>query len=617
MNVSSIWLAGTRSPDSDRGLMDRGIDTFLGQLPDTTSDQDALSVLATIARRIAEQRGAPVPRSFFQVAEATDPGLLGACDGLEPAFLCPDLLGLAWERLMSRGQKRTHGAHFTPSELANDVVARTLDGRFAKGVPARVWDPAAGGGAFLLAAARAIESRFAADRAEIVRSLHASDLDPLALRVCDAALELWCGGRARPQTCQGDSLLDLPADWPTDFDVVVGNPPFLGQLTSDTARSGQNSARLKERYGALASGYVDQAGLFIECGLNHLGGNGALGFVLPQSLLGSADAEPVRASAQRQAHLVSLWIDDEGTFDASVEVVALVLVATRSTDSPTLNNSPHSSVKVVLGTNDPLEVPAPSSKSWAPLLAAAQGVPAVRVAHHDQVLSDVASTTAGFRQHFYGIADAVQEASGEDMGVAARRGRLMTAGTIDPLAVLWGDRPVKFAGNKWRAPMVVLDRIDDASVRQWFEDRLVPKLLLASQTAVLEVVVDPAGEMVPSVPVVSIEPKDQQMLWHLAAAITSPTVCALLLTQAAGTGLSASAIRVQAKAIGSIPLPAPSMAWDRGAAEAKRAQAAWSADDAIGYTDSLTNLAIAMGEAYGDDGTLVNWWIERLPKRRP
>ena len=122
--------------------------------------------------------------------------------------------------------------------------------------------------------------------------------------------------------------------------------------------------------------------------------------------------------------------------------------------------------------------------------------------------------------------------------------------------------------------------------------------------------------MVPSVPVVSIEPTDPKMLWHLAAAITSPTVCALLLTHAAGTGLSASAIRVQAKAIGSIRLPLPSAAWDIAAAEAERAQVAWARGDHDGHMDALTNLAVAMGEAYGEGGRLVNWWLERLPKRR-
>ncbi len=588
--------------------MDRGVDSFLGQLPTGSRADHALVALSAIAKEVASRLEVPVPRALTPVDGHVDDSILDALANLDDSDYTPDLLGVAWERMMSVDQRRSQGAHFTPRELAERVVERAIEGRRITDAPIKIWDPAAGGGAFLLAAAREVERRFGLERGAVVGLLYASDLDPLALRVCDASLELWCGGTARPHTAEGDALLDLPDDWPTDFDLVVGNPPFLGQLTSDTARAASETARLKQRYGALASGYVDQAGLFIELGLTHLARHGALGFVLPQSLLGSADAEPVRASAQRHARIASLWIDDDRSFDAAVEVVALVLVADDHVAGTT---------EVVLGAGDPIDVSTPSARSWASLLAAAQGVPVVRLGAGSENISDRATATAGFRQHYYGIADAVVESTDGEVGSGMGRGRLMTAGTIDPLADLWGSRPVKFAGTTWDAPVLLLERVEDTAVRQWFGDRLVPKLLMASQTAVLEVVVDTTGEMVPSVPVVTVEPHDPDMLWHLAAAITSPAVCAYLLTHAAGTGLSASAIRVRAGAIGAIPLPPPSTAWDTGAAEAERAQVAWAAGDRIEHGDALRKLAIAMGEAYGGDGRLVNWWVERLPKRRP
>ena len=52
---------------------------------------------------------------------------------------------------------------------------------------------------------------------------------------------------------------------------------------------------------------------------------------------------------------------------------------------------------------------------------------------------------------------------------------------------------------------------------------MVPKVLVASQTKVIEAVVDEAGRAVPGTPVVSVEPTDPEVdVWHLAALLTSP-----------------------------------------------------------------------------------------------
>ena len=98
-------------------------------------------------------------------------------------------------------------------------------------------------------------------------------------------------------------------------------------------------------------------------------------------------------------------------------------------------------------------------------------------------------------------------------------------------------------------------------------DRLVPKLVVASQTKVIEVAVDAAGEMVPCTPVVTVEPfVGAPSLAHLAAALTSPLASLLLLQEAAGSALSAHAMRVSARALGALPLPPEGPDWDAAAA---------------------------------------------------
>ena len=580
------------------------VDRFLDGLPVGLSHTEALAAMAAITRYVGAIEGVGEPSAFADITDTPPASIPTLLDALEAIDASVDLLGRAWEQLLADEARRQQGAHFTPPAVADRLVGLVLESSEAATgtAPCAVWDPAAGGGAFLLAAARALELTGGRTRADIVTGLTATDVDSGALRVCDAALEIWAGGAARPATEHVDALLDLPVDGSREFAVIVGNPPFLGQLTSDTVRSQEMHQRLRERYGSLVGGYVDQAALFVELGLRCLSADGAMGLILPQSFLGARDAEPVRASARQRAHLSALWVDDVGVFEAAVDVIGAVFSAGMAADQT-------GTTSVMVGNAAPVELATPDPKSWAPLLAGAQGTPVVSKVVGGQRLGELALVTAGFRQHFYGIADAVTESQ------STANPRLMTAGVIDPLANLWGERSVKFAGTRWTAPELVLDKIEDAEVRRWFESRLVPKLLIASQTAVLEAVVDPDGQLVPSVPVISVEPHDVGMLWHIAAALTAPTTSAMMLSQTAGTGLSASAMRVSAAKIADLSLPSPSPAWDRGARAAEQAHLSWARKDSDSYAKALTDLAESMIEAYEDDPNVASWWAGRLPKR--
>ncbi len=592
---------------------------LLDELPTGLSEQDAVAAIAAVARHVCTVRACGQPEAFRHVTVSAPHDIDAFVRQLPDSECTPDLLGLVWERLLADASRRSQGAHFTPKDGAERVVRLTFGDAAQFGAESqpeavvRVWDPAAGGGAFLLAAARALAGSSNRTRGEIVSALYASDIDPVALRVCDTALFVWSNGEGRINTAECNALVDLPSSWPTDFSLIVGNPPFLGQLTSDTSRSSAVTAELKAEYGALVTGYVDQSALFVELGLRRLRAGGALGLLLPQSILGARDAAEVRRAAADRAQLTTLWVDHDGLFDASVDVLAVVMVA-RSAGQPA-----ESTTRVAYGDRPPVDVATPPPRSWAPLLAAVQGVPIVARPRGRHTVGDIANVTAGFRQHFYGIADAIIEDSTAGAAPAdeARGGaRLVTSGLIDPLWNHWGQRGVKFAGRRWIAPLLMVNKVADPAVRAWFGDRLVPKILLASQTPVIEAVVDPDGALAPSVPVISVEPLEADRLWHLAAVLSAPTTSAVLLADAAGTGLSTTAVRVRARSIGEVALPAPSAQWDAAARAAEAAHRAWIDGDADAHGQCLFDLAVAMGHAYQSPPELVSWWMDKQRKRR-
>lgn len=580
------------------------IDDFWSQLPITPDSECVQAILRGVTLRVASVLSVPVPEVFL--GGALDDRVVQLLELLSPEECTPDVLGVVWERLMAPADRRIHGSHFTPPLVASTVCALALEHlELSNPAEMRVWDPSAGGGAFLLAAARALDVATGLSRPEIIDRLYASDIDSVALEVCVASLSLWSGTGTGLHTFCGDALVDLPSHWPPSFDVIVGNPPFLSQLSADTTRDSARRERLVEAYSGIATGYVDECGLFVHLAISRLASPGVAALVLPESVLAARDARPMREWADRAAAVRTLWIADHQSFDAAVDVVAPVFVVPRST---------HTTTNVMLGSTVAGSCETPVDGAWAPLLARARGVPPLAAVAGDTVVGDLASVTAGFRQHFYGLAGAVGEAT-PAVGPAALEEDhpLVTSGAIEPLRLCWGDRPVKFSGQVWQAPVVQLEEIADQAVRQWFVDRTVPKLLIASQTKVLEVVADPVGTLLPSVPVLSLEPDDDEDLWHLAAVLSSPWASAWYAGRSAGSGLSHKAVRVRASELSKIPTPTDQESWNHGAIAARRAHAAASDHDGYGYQQALRDLAEMMGAAYGGVDLSVNrWWWDRI-----
>ncbi len=146
------------------------------------------AVAALLAARLApgSDRYAAGPLLDGRIAPAElDPALVVPDD-----LLAPELLGDVLDAIRGRDERRRRGAFFTPHATAAVVVERATDA-WAWSPRPRVCDPACGGGAFLLAAARSLEAR-GLSRQEIVRELlWGADSDPLAVATTRATLVLW------------------------------------------------------------------------------------------------------------------------------------------------------------------------------------------------------------------------------------------------------------------------------------------------------------------------------------------------------------------------------------------------------------------------------------------
>ena len=170
------------------------------------------------------------------------------------------------------------------------------------------------------------------------------------------------------------------------------------------------------------------------------------------------------------------------------------------------------------------------ARPWSDVVTRRQGIPSVpSIIESAGTLGDRAQLNANFRDEYYGMIPAV--------GDHGHGPPLITSGLIDPAASLWGSRPITFAKQRFDAPRVALDRLE-GRMSDWARRRLVPKVLVANQTKIIEAVCDPGGDWLPGVPVVSVYPRGAhwddgervpdidlaKAAWEIAAVLTSPFV---------------------------------------------------------------------------------------------
>ena len=235
----------------------------------------------------------------------------------------PEELGVIYERHLLTA-RREKGAYYTPPLLVRILVAATLDPLLAEGadpfaLPA-VLDLSCGAGAFLLAAAERIASHLQHEAARTgqpppqparwLGRLHGIDTDPDAVAVARLAL---CKKTAAPFSAAtglrcADALTD-PGLAPGSIDVVLGNPPFLGEEDHGHRFRALRQTPLGPRLEARG----DYAYLFVHLALDLLREGGVLGLVLPESLTAAAGATGLRRRLVAEARIQSIVVLPEQT----------------------------------------------------------------------------------------------------------------------------------------------------------------------------------------------------------------------------------------------------------------------------------------------------------------
>jgi hypothetical protein len=250
------------------------------------------------------------------------------------------------------------------------------------------------------------------------------------------------------------------------------------------------------------------------------------------------------------------------------------------------------------------------------------------------VLGDLVAARAGFRDEYYALADHVVDGGAglraDDPG-GWPEGTLpvVTSGLLDVLGLRWGTTPTRLHRRHLAAPLV---RTPAPPGGDWGrlvsptlvgdDGRLVPKVLVGTQGRLVPVAVDATGRWFPSVPVVSLvaRPSTEVDLWAVAAVVAAPPVVAHVAAETLGAALSPGAVKLGARDLEALPLPADDAAWRDAAEAARGAQVAALAGDDDTRAHALDRFGAAAVAAYRLDRStgrdVLAWWTSRR-RRRP
>jgi methylase of polypeptide subunit release factors len=411
-----------------------------------------------------------------------------------------------------------------------------------------------------------------------------------------------------PAECRTDASARLNVEGP-GFDAIIGNPPFLNQLERSTATSRRVAALLQAVHQGALRSYTDLSACFLLRAAAVCRPGGRISLVQPQSILATADAAQVRATLLKMAHLKSSWCDSSRMFEGA-SVQTCVLTFARG-DGARRSRVRRFAGPAFAGTDDAWI--GADDATWAALAAEDEDLPRVTLAHSPTV-ADVATATADFRDQYYGLDGFLMEESESGSTDVVP---VVTSGLIDLAACLWRRRATRILKRSWLAPVIDRESMRaSGSLDSWIALRLCPKVLVATQTRIIECFADTEGRYVPCTPVLTVVPKVSSQIWAVAAAVASPIACIEACRRFAGTALAPGAIKLSAKQLLTLPLPVDARAWAHGAECLRSAQLSASSAERERY---LCQFAQSLSGAYGLDSRTadqaVAWWMRRASGR--
>lgn len=193
------------------------------------------------------------------------------------------------EKLFDDNTKTEYGIAFTPKYISDYIVEMIFD-KYNWDESKKFIDPSCGCGIFLISVAEKLYNKYKLNIDIIIENfIYGIDIRPENVRHCILLLRLLSakyGGDFLRVKCNIICRNSLKVDWRREFKIdnfmyVIGNPPYINthNLKDDTTKF------LKKNFKTTTTGCFNIFYAFIECGMNNIGQDGALAYIIPNNFM--------------------------------------------------------------------------------------------------------------------------------------------------------------------------------------------------------------------------------------------------------------------------------------------------------------------------------------------
>ncbi len=193
------------------------------------------------------------------------------------------------ELLIPKNDRKVNGAFFTPTYVVDFIIKETSPKNNDKCL-----DPSCGCGAFLIGLVEYYQKTFKKSVKEIIKeNIYGSDILNYNVKRSKIILSLF--GLLNNEIIEESDFNiynqdSLKADWKNEFEIIVGNPPYVKfQDLSD-----DNRLYLIDNWKSIENGTFNLYFAFFELGYKLLTKNGKLGYITPNNYFTSLSALSLR-----------------------------------------------------------------------------------------------------------------------------------------------------------------------------------------------------------------------------------------------------------------------------------------------------------------------------------
>ncbi|SKA79687.1 adenine-specific DNA-methyltransferase [Caloramator quimbayensis] len=225
-------------------------------------------------------------------------------EGFKQKWDVKNYIADVYQTLSKKELKKETGSFYTPIEIVEFMTDRIVEEiNFNGKLNFKIVDPSCGGGYFLIRIFEKLKEKMKSigtqniDEHIIKNNIYGYDIDEYAVMI--TVIELYeRGGYVPKNIILGDFLTsDLQK-----FDIVIGNPPYMGHKIL----TGEYRSMLYEMYGEVFSDKADLSYCFIKKSIDALNERGRLVFITSRYMLEALNAEGIRRYIKNKIRIKSI-----------------------------------------------------------------------------------------------------------------------------------------------------------------------------------------------------------------------------------------------------------------------------------------------------------------------